>query len=621
MHSESKLGEIRKYSGKLQVFLWKLPHHGDGLRSQPLPAHREESAMKKPFTFSALFALVLALVLTAGNAWAGFINPITQQITYQGSLSEAGQPYEGSVPMVFRLYPQLEGGSPGGPVISENVSVVGGLFQVDLNFGNIFGTEAKWLEIEVDGQVLTPRQPIRAAPLALHALSANFPGWRLTGNANTNAEVHYLGTTNAQPLVVRVDGKRALRIEPRPGTETPSIVGGHESNSLGPLADGSFIGGGGTGAFPNLAGGPRNVIGGGSGNATRLFASVVAGGFRNCAGGRYSFAAGHRAKVRANTEPAAADDPCALLGSLGGEHGDQGTFVWADSTNANFVSSGENQFLVRAGGGMGVGTNAPQSQLHVRTEVDAPGVEFGFNPTLLVENENPADFFTQAIFARATGDLGVGLMAESTHPTGSTLGIQTSVASASGRAIQATSPAGGYAAYFEGGRVFSQGNIGIGVANPTFLLHLNQDSAFKPGSNTWTTSSDERLKTDIETLDGSLDKLLALRGVSYRWRDPASQGGHEGIHAGLLAQNVEQVFPEWVGTDPQGFTTVTVTGFEGLVAEALRELRGEKDQAIARLEAENEALRARQDREIAELRTELALLRELVAPAVAAGGQ
>ena len=43
----------------------------------------------------------------------------------------------------------------------------------------------------------------------------------------------------------------------------------------------------------------------------------------------------------------------------------QGTFVWADSTNAPFASTGNDQFLIRANGGVGINTNAPARSLDV----------------------------------------------------------------------------------------------------------------------------------------------------------------------------------------------------------------------------------------------------------------
>ena len=44
-----------------------------------------------------------------------------------------------------------------------------------------------------------------------------------------------------------------------------------------------------------------------------------------------------------------------------------GTFVWADSTDANFTSTGEDQFLIRASGGVGIGTASPDAMLHIGT--------------------------------------------------------------------------------------------------------------------------------------------------------------------------------------------------------------------------------------------------------------
>jgi hypothetical protein len=72
----------------------------------------------------------------------------------------------------------------------------------------------------------------------------------------------------------------------------------------------------------------------------------VGGGFLNQAGGDISFAAGRRAKVRDAAQSSDVD-------------GDEGTFIWADYQDADFTSTGPNQFLVRAAGGVGINTNAP----------------------------------------------------------------------------------------------------------------------------------------------------------------------------------------------------------------------------------------------------------------------
>ncbi|HTP26229.1 MAG TPA: tail fiber domain-containing protein [Anaeromyxobacteraceae bacterium] len=103
------------------------------------------------------------------------------------------------------------------------------------------------------------------------------------------------------------------------------------------------------------------------------------------------------------------------------------------------------------------------------------------------------------------------------------------------------------------------------------------------GSTSWDTFSDRRLKHDITTLTGSLDRLLRLRGVSFKWNDPRQHGNRQGTQIGLIAQEVEQEFPEWVSTAPNGYKTIAFSGFEALTIESLRELKTSND----RLAAEN----------------------------------
>jgi hypothetical protein len=118
------------------------------------------------------------------------------------------------------------------------------------------------------------------------------------------------------------------------------------------------------------------------------------------------------------------------------------------------------------------------------------------------------------------------------------------------------------------------GNVGIGTTSPTHRFVVI-GSAAKPGGGAWTTTSDQRLKRNIAPLECALDRLLQLRGVSYEWIDPARQGGLDGIQIGMVAQEVEQVFPEWVGCDANGYKDLTFRGFEALTVEAIRELAAE----------------------------------------------
>jgi hypothetical protein len=148
-----------------------------------------------------------------------------------------------------------------------------------------------------------------------------------------------------------------------------ATVGGGESNFA--IARASTVGGGtsnvasGNGATVgggqlNAASGIVSTIGGGSQNAAIGGASTVGGGTWNCAGGDHSWAGGNGAKVRPANDPGGGS-ACRNLGTYPGGSGDAGTFMWADSQNADVVSTGNNQFLVRANGGVWFGTNSTVS--------------------------------------------------------------------------------------------------------------------------------------------------------------------------------------------------------------------------------------------------------------------
>jgi hypothetical protein len=111
----------------------------------------------------------LTLLLLTATATA------QQPITYQGQLKQAGTPFTGTPDLEFRLYNSLVGGNQVGATITRpDWPVADGLFQVELDFGaGAFGPDPRWLEIVVDGSVLSPRQRVQAAPMAMFALDGN----------------------------------------------------------------------------------------------------------------------------------------------------------------------------------------------------------------------------------------------------------------------------------------------------------------------------------------------------------------------------------------------------------------------------------------------------------------
>lgn len=81
--------------------------------------------------------------------------------------------------------------------------------------------------------------------------------------------------------------------------------------------------------------------------------------------------------------------------------------------------------------------------------------------------------------------------------------------------------------------------------------------------------SDAQLKEEIAPLSNALEGLLALTGVRFKWRSNQKQ------RIGLIAQDVEKVFPELVETGPDGFKGIYSAGLFGPIIEALKELHEE----------------------------------------------
>lgn len=153
----------------------------------------------------------------------------------------------------------------------------------------------------------------------------------------------------------------------------------------------------------------------------------------------------------------------------------------------------------------------------------------------------------------------------------------------------------------------------IRTGNAALIWFSSNGDAFKPNGGAWSVLSDERAKHDIEELDGTLDKLLDLHGKSFYYNDPTAMGAGEGQRVGFIAQEVEDVFPQWVGEMDDGTKTLSITGFEAMAVEALRDLRQEKDAQIAALDKELGTVRSENEELAKRLATLEAMLRELTA--------
>ena len=106
-----------------------------------------------------------------------------------------------------------------------------------------------------------------------------------------------------------------------------------------------------------------------------------------------------------------------------------------------------------------------------------------------------------------------------------------------------------------------------------------------------TCASDARFKRDITPFAPSLDRIAALRPAHYFWRaaEFPDRGFGDGQGYGLIAQEVEQVLPELVSTDAQGYKAVDYSKLPLLAIQAIRELKAKVD----RLDEENTRLEQR----------------------------
>ena len=245
----------------------------------------------------------------------------------------------------------------------------------DVDDTSPFCTNVAWMKsrnitLGCTSSLYCPNEPVTRLQMAAFMYRLGFQNAFLQGG-NSFGATAVLGTEDDHPLELHVNGVRAMRYELN--GSTPSVIGGNPANSA--LGSAATVGGGGSGGngcrepstgtftrscanrsdtagtvaggFANQAGhasfvgggssnsasigdGTHTVIGGGSGNTAGGLGGTVPGGYSNVASGDFSFAAGHRAKATTD-----------------------GTFMWADSRDFDFVPSVGNFFGARATGGVG----------------------------------------------------------------------------------------------------------------------------------------------------------------------------------------------------------------------------------------------------------------------------
>jgi hypothetical protein len=132
------------------------------------------------------------------------------------------------------------------------------------------------------------------------------------------------------------------------------------------------------------------------------------------------------------------------------------------------------------------------------------------------------------------------------------------------------------------------GDFGLGVLNPSEKLEVSGNIL---ASGTITENSDRRFKENFSQIDGALNKIQQLSGLYYDWKVEAfpEKQFTQDRQIGLIAQEVEALFPEMVRTDNQGYKSVNYGRMTPVLIEAIKEQQDE----ISQLKAEKVALEAR----------------------------
>lgn len=137
-------------------------------------------------------------------------------------------------------------------------------------------------------------------------------------------------------------------------------------------------------------------------------------------------------------------------------------------------------------------------------------------------------------------------------------------------------------------RVSADGSFSIGTGAPTNRLSVVDTSddtvanftgftqtctVDTSGAGGWSCSSDERLKENIVKLDGGLDTIMQLRGVTYNFK---SNPDGDAI-AGFVAQEVEKILPGLVATGADGYKSLNKDGLIPYLVSAIQDQQKQID--------------------------------------------
>ena len=126
-----------------------------------------------------------------------------------------------------------------------------------------------------------------------------------------------------------------------------------------------------------------------------------------------------------------------------------------------------------------------------------------------------------------------------------------------------------------GNVVLHGANFGAGIDPGQAGIAIHNDLATKTSAGSWTGNSDRRLKKNIQSLNSRtiLEKVLAMRGVSYEWNDDKTEYTRpEGLQMGFIAQDLQKIWPEKVTADQLGYLQTAYGDYDPVFVEAIKAL-------------------------------------------------
>jgi hypothetical protein len=422
--------------------------------------------------------------------------------------------------------------------------------------------------------------------------------WNTTGNAGTTAGPNFLGTTDDQPLELKVNGRRAFRLEfvDAPNqSNIVNVVGGSPENFVLPGIYGATIAGGG-GAANRIGSGNNGIqavfgsIGGGQGNQIQPGAdnSTIAGGSQNLIelNSIYStIGGGNRNRIR-STDLDAGLASCTISGGSDNliNTNASGSFIGGGGNNSIHSFSG---YSTLAGGAINeIGRHAEGSTISGGTlhwihdnSVDSTisggsGNQItGSSSTIGGGDNNIAGGVGATVpggamnVALGSFSFAAGLLAKANH-TGAFVWSDSS-----GSELASTAN-NQFSVRASGGvRFFSDVSATVGVHLP-------------PGGNSWAPASDRNLKENFQPANVRevLNRVAALRVQTYNLKSQSPTIRH----IGPTAQDFQAAFG--VGEDDKHIATVDADGVALAAIQGLDELLKEKDAKITALETRLEKL-------------------------------